>query len=127
MQEQLNQVERELKIRNYSPKTIKGYLYGLQGYFSFKKVNLENLDQENIRSFLLSCEKKQISPQSRNLFLSAIKFYYRNVRRIHQKIEIQSAKKPKSLPVVLSRSEIEKILQSIQNPKHKLLLSLAYG
>jgi len=44
-----------------------------------------------------------------------------------QKIEIQSAKRPIKLPVVLSRNEIEKILQTIINTKHKLLLSLAYG
>lgn len=44
-----------------------------------------------------------------------------------QKIEIQSAKKPKSLPTVLSRSEVAKILESPKNTKHKLLLSLAYG
>ena len=85
------------------------------------------LDQEDMRNFLLHCEKRQISPQSRNLFLNAIKFHYRNVIKNNQKIEIPSAKKPKSLPTVLSRSEVSKILELIINAKHKLLLSLAYG
>lgn len=127
MQTELQKTERELKIRNYSRKTIKSYLYGLREYFSFKGDGFERLDQENIRNFLLYCVQKQISPQSRNLFLYSIKFYYRNVVKNSQKIEIQSAKNPKSLPVVLSRSEIEKILQSLTNTKHRLLLSLAYG
>ncbi|MBM4401897.1 MAG: tyrosine-type recombinase/integrase [Candidatus Cloacimonetes bacterium] len=127
MQVELQRTERELKIKNYSSKTIKSYLYGLREYFSYKGDNFTKLDQDNIRNFLLHCEKKQISPQSRNLFLNATKFYYRNVLRNPQKIEIQSAKKPKSLPVVLSRNEIEKILQSLTNIKHRLLLSLAYG
>jgi site-specific recombinase XerD len=127
MQTELQKTERELKIKNYSSKTIKSYLYGLRKYFSFKGEYLFELDQENIRNFLLHCEQKHISPQSRNLFLNAIKFYYRNVVRNPQKIEIQSAKEPKSLPVVLSRSEIGIILESSKNPKHKLLLSLAYG
>ena len=127
MQTELQKPERELKIKNYSSKTIKSYLYGLREYFSFKAKNFSDLDQENIRNFLLHCEQKQISPQSKNLFLSAIKFYYRNVTRNLQQIEIQSAKKPKSLPVVLSRIEIRKIIESPRNSKHKLLLSLAYG
>ena len=127
MQKELQKTERELKIKNYSSKTIKSYLYGLKEYFSFKENNLAELDQNNIKNFLLHCEQKRISPQSRNLFLNAIKFYYRNVLRNIQKIEIQSAKKPKSLPVVLSRIEIRKIIESSKNPKHKLLLSLAYG
>ncbi|MBL7078620.1 tyrosine-type recombinase/integrase, partial [Candidatus Shapirobacteria bacterium] len=82
---------------------------------------------DNIKDYLLHCEQKGISAQSRNLFLNAIKFYYRNVVEIKQKIEILSAKKSKSLPVVLSRNEIKKMLQSIRNQKHKLLLSLSYG
>ncbi|MFZ3386711.1 MAG: site-specific tyrosine recombinase/integron integrase [Candidatus Hydromicrobium sp.] len=123
----MEQTERELKIRNYSPKTIKSYLHGLKEYFSFKKANLENLDANNIKDFLLNCEEKGISAQSRNLYLSAIKFYYRNVAKVNQKIEIQSAKKNKSLPIVLSRNEIGRILQSTENAKHKLLLSLSYG
>jgi len=127
MQEQLNQTERELKIRNYSPKTIKSYLYGMREYFTFKKVDLETLNQDNIRDFLLYCEQKGTSPQSRNLFLNAIKFYYQGTVQINHKIEIRSAKKTKSLPVVLSRLEIEQIINSVQNTKHKLLLSLSYS
>lgn len=127
MQIELQKTERELRVRNYSPKTIKSYLYGLREYFSFKDGNFTNLNQDNIRDFLFNCEQKQISPQSRNLFLNAIKFYYQSVLKNTQKIEIRSAKKPKSLPVVLSRSEIEKILQSLTNTKHRLILSLSYG
>ena len=127
MQTELQKTERELKIKNYSPKTIKSYLYGLREYFSFKGSDFTKLDQEDVRNFLLQCERKHISPQSRNLFLNAIKFYYRNERKDNQKIEIQSAKKPKSLPTVLSRSEVNRILESTKNAKHKLLLSLAYG
>jgi site-specific recombinase XerD len=127
MQTELQKTERELKIKNYSSKTIKSYLYALKEYFTYKNNNLTNLDQNNIRDFLLHCQQKGASPQSRNLFLNVIKFYYRNVQKDNQKIEIQSAKKPKSLPTVLSRSEVNRILESTKNAKHKLLLSLAYG
>lgn len=127
MQIELQKIERELRIRNYSPKTVKSYLYGLREYFSFKRNNFAEFEKENITDFLLYCAEKRISPQSRNLFLNAIKFYYRDVVGIKQEIAIQSAKKPLRLPTVLSRSEISKILESIQNNKHKLLLSLAYG
>ena len=127
MQDQLNLTERELRIRNYGPKTVKSYLYGLQKYFTFKKLNPETLNQDNVRNFLLYCEQSSISAQSRNLFLNAIKFYYRNVTKDVQKIDIHSAKKPQKLPVILSRNDIEKILQTLTNKKHKLLLSLAYG
>lgn len=65
------------------------------------------INQKNIRNFLIHCKKREISPQNRNLFLNAIKFYYRNVLKNKQKIEIQFAKKPKSLPIcfIMKRNE----------------------
>jgi len=94
MQERLNTMERELKIRNYSPRTAKSYLYGLREYLVFKKENLEILDQENIRNFLLQREQRGTSPQSRNIYLNAVKFFYREVVRTTSIIEVRSAKKP---------------------------------
>lgn len=127
MQKQLEKTERELKIRNYSYKTIKSYLYGLREYFTFKKSNWESFDAENIKNFLLHCQSKGISAQTRNLFLNAIKFYYQNIENTDVEINIRSAKKGKYLPVVLSRKEIKQILETTKNTKHKLLLALTYG
>jgi len=127
MQKQLERTQRELKIRNYSLKTIKSYLYALEKYFTFKKQNVEVLNIENIKDFLLQVQKEGVSAQTRNLFLNAIKFFYRNVINDNKKIDIRSAKKSKKLPVILSRNEIEKVLEVTKNTKHKLLLSLAYG
>jgi len=127
MQIELQKTERELKIRNYSVKTVKSYLYYLEKYFSFKNQKYQNFDQNCIKNYLLYCQKRGVSAQSRNLCLNAIKFYYHSVIKITNRIEIKSAKKPQSLPVVLSRSEIEKLLASPQNPKHKLILAVAYG
>ena len=127
MQKELDQVERELKIGGYSPKTIKSYLHSLKKYFDFKGVDFDTLDQNNIKDFLLQCERQGASGESRNQTLSAIKFFYYKVRHVNEKIMIRSAKKKQSLPIVLSRLEIDKILRSVTNSKHQLLLSLAYG
>ncbi|MBU1164878.1 tyrosine-type recombinase/integrase [Patescibacteria group bacterium] len=127
MQKELEKVKRELKIRNFSQKTIKSYVYGLKEYFTFKQSGLEKLDEENIKNFLLYAEEKAISVQTRNLYLNAIKFYYRDVAKSFTPIQIRIAKRNKFLPVVLSRNEIKKIIEVTTNNKHKLLLSLAYG
>ncbi len=126
MQTQLNLFERELKIRNYSPKTIKAYIHGLKEYLSFKKQNLDNFNENTIKEFILIYREK-ISPQSQSVYIGAIKFYYYNIVKVNKKIDIKSPKKRKNLPAVLSRQEIETIINSIQNEKHKLLLSLSYG
>lgn len=127
MKDQLRKLERELDIRNYSPKTKIAYLRSVKDYFSFKKSHLDDLDIDNIKSFLETKTKEGVSPTTRNMALSSIKFFYCNVLDKTEKINIRSAKKPKTLPVVLSKSEIKEILNNISNLKHRLLISVAYG
>ncbi len=126
-QKYLEQTRQELKLRNYSSKTIKAYLRCLEEYFDFKKSNLEKINEEDIKQFLLNKQDKNYAPQTINLYLNAIKFFYREVLKIPRKINLKFAKRNKKLPIVLSRKEIKDIIDIIKNPKHKLIISLAYG
>ena len=122
----LEKTKNELKLRNYSQKTIRSYLYYLSNYL--KNINnYKTLDEDLIRNYLLKKKDGGWSPESTNLCLNSIKFFYREIIETPQKINIKFAKKSKKLPVVLSRNEINKIIHSIKNPKHKLLLTLSYG
>lgn len=129
MQQQkcLKQTKQELKLRNFSLKTIRSYIGCLREYFDFKKLNLEKIDEERIKQFLLNKQNKNYSPQTVNLYLNAIKFFYCEVLKIPQKINFKFAKRIKKLPIILSREEIKNIIDAIKNPKHKLIISLAYG
>jgi site-specific recombinase XerD len=127
MQGYLTKIEQQLKLRNYSQKTIKSYLLCLKDYFSFIKTSPRNLNIEKIKQFLLEKQDKGKSAQTVNLYLSAIKFFYREIIKSPRKIDLKFAKRHKKLPVVLTKKEIVKILSLIKNPKHKLLVSLAYG
>lgn len=127
MEDYLLQTKNELKLRNYSSKTIKSYLRCLEDYFRTKEKDIEKINIDFIKSFLLDKKDKGLSSQTINLYLNAIKFFYRDIIKLVQKIDLKFAKKSKKLPVVLSRSEIEKIINSIDNQKHRLLISLSYG
>ncbi len=59
--------------------------------------------------------------------MNAIKYFYREIYKNFVPIDIRFAKTASKLPVVLSRNEIEKIINSIENKKHRLLISLSYG
>ncbi|MBI5794403.1 tyrosine-type recombinase/integrase [Candidatus Uhrbacteria bacterium] len=127
MQKQLETAQREMRIRNYSRKTIDCYLYGLKKYFTFKGTEFDQVHSDSIKDFLADCEKHKISPQSRNSFLHAIKFYYREVIGDKSVSHIRSAKRQKRLPEVLSRVEVQSILDATENEKHRILLALSYG
>jgi len=60
--------------------------------------------------------------------LNAIKFYFEQV--LHREkffFDIPRPKKKKTLPIVLSKRDIEKILEATDNSKHKLMLKMCYG
>lgn len=127
MQQILSNVERELKLRNYSSKTVKAYLFCIKEYLKYKKTGLDQLDEENIKDYLLQMQDCGKSSQTINLHLNAIKYLYRDVLKNYHKISIKFAKRSQKLPIVLSREEISLIVGSISNLKHKMIISLAYG
>jgi len=127
MQEILVKVKNELILKNYSKKTIKSYVFCLREYFEYKKSDLNICDPQSIKQFLLIKYEKNYAVQTINLYICAIKFYYRNMLGFHNEIEIRFVKKPKKLPIVLSKIEIKSLIDSIKNIKHRLLISLAYG
>lgn len=118
--------KNELLLRNYSRSTTQSYLHCLNEYFYFKKVNIENLEVDNIKQFLLQKHDKY-SPQTTNLYLNAIKFFYHQTLKLNFPIPIRFAKRNKSIPIVLSPEEIKLLINQTPNAKHQLLLSLSYG
>lgn len=127
LKEFLEKIENELKLRNYSKKTIKSYLGCLLDYFHYVKNVKKDPDIGLIKKYLIKKQTNGQSSQTINLHLNAIKYFYREIFKSSVKIDLKFAKVSKKLPVVLSRDEIEKIIESIQNEKHRLLVSLSYG
>jgi len=123
----LNKTERVLRLRNYSPKTGKAYLLYIKEYLKFSKNARIKNKQKAIEEFLLDKYKRKQSPQTINLALNAIKFLYAEVLKDPQKIDLKFAKRNKKLPIVLSHTEIDKIIAATDNIKYKLMISLSYG
>lgn len=123
----LKKLEDELRLRRYSPKTVKGYVACVADYLRFKESGLDSVDVDHIKKFLLAKVDRGMSSQSVNQSLQAINFFCWNVLKYRGKIDIRFAKTPSKLPVVLSRDEIRSIIDSIGNEKHKLMISLAYA
>ena len=123
----LIETERELKLRNYSQKTIKSYLLYLKDYLFFIKNNNKRPDIEAIKDFLIMKHDLKYAPQTVNLALNSIKFFYKNIAGNPFPVHIKCSKRSIKLPVVISKNNILKLIESIQNKKHRLLISLSYG
>ena len=123
----LQKLQDELRLRKYSPKTIKSYTACVSDYLHAKQTNFEEVDIDFIKKFLLSKVDKGYSSQTTNQSLQAINFFCWNVLKYHGKIDVRFAKTASKLPIVLSRNEIQAILKEIHNEKHNLMIALAYS
>lgn len=75
MEHYLKKLEDELKLRNYSPKTIKAYVSCVADYLRAKKSDVVAIDVEFIKQYLLSRKGKGVSSQTLNQSLQAINFF----------------------------------------------------
>jgi len=122
--------EQELRIRNYSPKTIKSYLSCLRSFENFfKPRKLSELSNENIREFIIhKIEKEKLSAGTVNQTINALRFLYVEIcKRPIVLGDIHRPQKGKRLPVVLSLDEVKSIFDSLGNIKHRVMLMLTYS
>lgn len=123
----LDKIENELKLRNFSQRTIKAYLSCLAEYFRYTKSISNVPDILSIKSYLLAKQAAGQASPTINLHLQAIKYFYHEVAKSAACIDIKFAKTASKLPIVLSREEIAKIFSVLSNKKHSLIIALAYG
>ena len=126
-QDLLLMLERELKYRNYSPKTVKAYLTCTKIFLNKINKDAETISREEIIDFLLYLQKEKKAPKTINLYKEAIKFFYKDVLKQKQDIDIKFSREAKKLPIVLTKNEIMTIIESVKNTKHKFILSLSYS
>jgi len=124
----LPDLRKELTIRKYSRSTIKSYIYYNLELLKHSNKTPGQIEQEDITSFLFSAiREKSITASTVQIILNALKFYYGQMLRQDFIYDITGPKRDKKLPVVLSRSEVLSILDSIENLKHKTIIMLIYS
>lgn len=127
MQDYLLQLTRELQQRNYSPRTVEIYSNCLRFFLKWINNDVSTISRDKVLDFILYLQNQGKAPKTVNLYKEVIKFFFRQIIKISLGQEIKLSKEPRKLPVVLSRLEIQRLLDNTTNSKHKTLLSLAYG
>ena len=127
MQDYLLQLSKELQQRNYSPRTVEIYSNCLRFFLKWLDYDVSKISRDKVLDFILHLQNQGKAPKTVNLYKEVIKFFCRQIIKVSLGQEIKLSKEPKKLPIVLSRFEIQRLLDSTNNSKHKTLLSLAYG
>lgn len=118
----------DLRIRNYSPRTVQCYVWHVAQFAKHFGKPPTQLGPEEIRAFQMKLVAAKASWSMFNQAVCALKFFYTvTLRRSYAVEHIPFAKHKKPLPTVLSEDEVRYILDSLTNLKHRAILSLIYA
>ena len=116
--------------KRYSENTIRTYTAYFKDFlYHFSGRDINKIELQEINTYILTLiQTSNISGSEQNQRINAIKFYYEKVLgREKQLIRIERPRKEKILPNTLSKTEIQAILQSTSNIKHRSMLELLYS
>lgn len=126
----LDQVRGKIRLKHYSIRTEQSYVDWIKRYIFFHgKHHPRDMGAREIEAFLthLAVEGR-VAASTQNQAKSALLFLYREVLGMDLPWldNVERAKAPKRLPVVLTREEIQAVLSRLEGT-HWLIASLLYG
>jgi integron integrase len=129
----LDQVRQAIRIRHLSPQTEQAYVSWIKRFIFFhnKRHPLE-MGEKEIGQFLSSlATDSRVSASTQNQALNALLFLYgkvleKKIGLVQGVVGVVRANRPRRLPVVLTKDEIKKILDSMTGAPW-LMASLLYG
>ncbi len=123
-------LQQHLKLKAYSPSTIRTYLNEMAQLLGMlKDIPADELKPEHLKRYLVYCyEKLQLKENTLHSRINAMKFYYEQVLGREKFFwEIPRPKKQLILPKVLGENELARLFNSLENLKHKAMLFTAYS
>lgn len=128
MGELREQMEMAMRLRNFSSKTIKSYIWQVKSFTRMFGRSPAELGKAEVQQYVESLVRKNKSWSSVRLAYSALRFLYREtLGREWDVADLPPAKREKRLPVVMSMEEVHQLLHQAQNVKHRTLLLTIYS
>ena len=118
--------KQKLNYLNYSKNTIKSYLFYINQFLKSLELPPSRLTAKDFQSYLDNYDFTSISQQ--NQIINAIRFLYKHgLNKKYDKVSFKRPKKERKLPRVINSDYIIEKLSTIENLKHKAILTLTYS
>lgn len=118
----------DMRMRKLEPKTQQAYVRAVRKLTTYLQRSPDTTSAEDLRNFQLHLVDSGVSPITLNATITGLKFFFDiTLSRPELMLKMQPVHVPRTLPVVLSREEVSRLIAAAWNLKHQTALSLAYG
>jgi integrase/recombinase XerD len=108
----------DMQLRGLAARTQEAYLSAVQQLAIHYGKSPELITEDELRQyFLFLCNEKRLAPNTTNVALNGIKFFYTyTLQRPWPLRDLLRPPIPKKLPVVLSPEEVWRIVDHVRRP-----------
>ena len=126
--ELLERFKQELVVSGYTQQTLKTYLTYVRAFLQQLKKPTEQAQREDIISFIAGKkEKDNASNATLALVYSALRYFFHTFLRKKIVDDIKMPKKAKKLPTVLTKDEVEALIQGAKRGRNRLIVEFLYS
>ena len=124
----LQRMEEDIRLRGLAEHTVYVYVSNTRRFLEYCNQPINELTTEHIREYLKFLIERGLAPGTIDGYSAGIRFFFAvTLDKYLNYLQIPRMKKPKKLPVILSRAETEALLATCTDSRDKAFLLLAYG
>ena len=129
IEETLQSFRNRLLIANRAQSSVKSYSRALKRLYNFHQINLHELEIDQIIDFLTHLKiEKELNWRSIKIYVAGLRYFYQEVVLDPELAkQIPYPKEKPSLPVVVSRYDLNLFFDGCVNQKHKVMFRLMYS
>ena len=117
-----------MRVRRLSLHTEQSYLYYIGRFVRFHKRRPQEMGSREVEAYLTHLAlHERVAPSTQNVAFHALLYLYREILGVGlENVQALRAQRRRAVPVVLSRREVEQLLDHLEGVPH-LMVSLLYG
>ena len=127
MGELRERMQQALILRGMAPRTQEAYLTAVHGLAKYYRQRPDTLSEVQVQAYIRALiEERHLSASSVRVAVMGLGFFY--VQTLHRPwTDLPLPKRTKTLPEVLSREEVARLLASTTTVRQRAVLMTTYG
>jgi integrase/recombinase XerD len=118
----------DMTLRKLAPQTQASYIRAVVKFTRFFGRSPDTATAEDLRRYQLHLVDNGTSSIMLNAAITALRFFFGvTLDRADAVAKMSPVREPRTLPVVLSREEVARLIDAAGKPKYQAALSVAYG